>query len=437
MKNKFLTTCLTALVIPSLGFGEELNEVFDELDDLNQRLYKVERDSILDKVSVGLEVRARIDYIDRSDVITPAGVVDLTSDDLITTRLRLNMFSRITEDLQVRSRVTYLGFSGTSDFENNPDPLRVPDGDDDFTVEYAYFDYFIPNSPFAVSGGRSPFTDGPPNELKNNTERRATYNYFTINQPLDAILLTTDLGSIGLEGFTHRIGYQKFFSSSGAADEIGDSNVIITALEGQIPGVEKSLMWFSYAFAEIPSQPIPGSVPSGNSNANFVNFLVQANDINESGFDAFFTIDYSTVDSDGTNTFPAGTVAPVDLSVSFFSDSASGNLGSSNDGLGIFSGFRYTPNLDSLGGARFGFEFTHRDDTHLTFGRELTLFNKFDVRGQTYEAYWIQPFSRHMFTRLGVVLSEASDGSAFGTLGTPQSSDESGLNLYFLVDVST
>jgi hypothetical protein len=125
-------------------------------------------------------------------------------------RLRLTMSYDITEKLRFYGQI--VGYKYYNATKVNPYLLdqvgtRYP-LDSSIRVERAYFDWFI-NDWITFSAGRMSSPEGPPAELKENTERNATWGVQMVEAAMDSIMLTLNLSKL-IDSTYLRLSYMPF-----------------------------------------------------------------------------------------------------------------------------------------------------------------------------------------------------------------------------------
>jgi len=191
---------------------DDLTWLNEEMEDLSDRLDTVEKKSILDKIRIGGEMRTRLDTFEYDNILIDGKEKNGKTRELWSTRLRLNLKSQITEDIIFHGRLTFFKLWGDTNFDGEPndfDPPSFPDHEGNLHVERAYIDYFIPNTPLSLTFGRLPTSEGPPNELKDNTTRKATWPKLMNDGEADGIIANLSMNWTGLDNSMFRIAYSK------------------------------------------------------------------------------------------------------------------------------------------------------------------------------------------------------------------------------------
>ena len=238
-----------------------------DVDDLMEILEKVETKSLVDTISLGAELRTRMDWFDFQGHDYKPFTEIQSSDDLhervnmlASNRLRLNFFANMDQIVQFRARVNMYKNWIDYDTPEYPDinflnPSRIPT-DVKLKVERVYVDYFFhltDSIPAAFSFGRLPATDSLPTDLRNNTPRKSTYPALAYDSESDGLALSFDLEKIThISHAAFRLCYfyrvddnEQYISNMKVSDKKGifrvdpetmDSITIIAGqLEGAIP----------------------------------------------------------------------------------------------------------------------------------------------------------------------------------------------------------
>ena len=170
----------------------------EDVVELSERLDKVETKSILDRITIGGELRVRMDSFDYENYQNPLGLKsDTNVNDKWSNRLRLNLKSEITDNIVFHGRLSYFKLWGDSNFPTAATDMAnpsIPDAEGDLHIERAYIDYYLPGTPLSFTFGRVPTSEGPPGELRDNTTRKGTWPSLLVNGEVDGIFvnLATD-----------------------------------------------------------------------------------------------------------------------------------------------------------------------------------------------------------------------------------------------------
>ena len=465
MLKRCFTYLLFAFAIGVLMFSisveaaseQDIGVMEEDLAELSDRLDKVETKSILDRVVIGGEFRTRLDHVRYEDTTasldrtTPAPEHDANTEDIWSNRLRLNLKADITDDLVFHGRLSYFKLWGETFFDRPAMDITypsVPDSEGKIHVERAYIDYFIPDSHLSISVGRLPTNEGPPNEFRDNTTRKANYPRVFTDGESDGIVANFSLDEwTDLKDSALRFHYVKIVQNTlqDQGSDYDDSRVGIVSFESQVPNIKNSIMWISLAkvldlptaesFADLISMlglPPITSAPEEGGDGELYSIHLQFNDINESGLDCFASFALISVHPNSE-----GTVFGGFYEAGIFGDNLSGDLGDDQDGTCIYLGLRYTLSSDSLKDPKIGLEYNHASKYWLGLlsSGSGDLINKLNVSGDAYEIYFIQPIiEERMFCRLGGVYMD-HDHDISMPFGSIPDSDMTVINAYLLMDV--
>lgn len=419
--------------------ARDINEIYDTLD-------QVETKTIKDRINFGAEVRTRVDnFYYRGSYFNPfTSRFDMRikdhKDNHWTSRFRLNMDAKITKALMFHGRLSITknwGDNDPQDFYMDFNSGHATSGGTNVQFERAYIDWIVPNMPvpLAITFGRHPSTEGPPVEFKENRVRQSTYPALLFDGEADGIVMTfglekyTGLKNSGLrfaygKGFQDDDDYMNYLDTRSGLD---DTNFMAMFLESEIPALPDSLMVFSYIRAfDIIDNPLGSNANVGDM--DYFGVHLQAKDIVDTGLDAFISWGMNKSHPSGTamvNT-PMG-MMPVGL-LSFDGKDK-------NTGWAIYTGLRYSLPLSMLNNPKIGFEYNHGSKYWYTFTfSSIEFYNKLAVRGDVYDIYYIQPFNKYLFARLGYTYIDYDySGSGFH-LGAPQHSDDILTDVYLLLD---
>ena len=431
------------------GTTTETGYLKEDVEDLSERLDKVETKSILDRITIGGDFRTRMDSFKYRDTLAGGQEDDADVNDLWSSRLRLNLKGEITDNIIFHGRLSYFKLWGDNNFDGMLTDMTAPsisDLEGNIHVERAYLDYFVPGTPLSFTIGRVPSGEGPPNGLRDNTSRKATWPKLVIDGEADGIIANLSLDKwTGLTNSMFRLVYAKIFQNY--QDYMGvnldDSPALTAAFEMEVPGIEDSMVWLSYTkILDLPSlTSVPESVPltvtgfpDNSGDMDLFVFHLQFNDIKKSGLDWFLASSYlkTRAGSDGTEFF--GGLYEVGL----FGDNLNGNLGDDQDGYCIYTGLRYELPVEALKYPKIGLEYSHGSKhwTGLLSAGSGDIINKIGVNGNTYELYYIQPIDKkHMFLRFGAVYMDYDYYNPMMVYGSQPESDMSITNYYCLMDV--
>ncbi len=208
----------------------------EEVEYLNKRLSKAELHTSTDKVSFGINLRSRVDSIHTEGVkANAAGNIDKYNTDndlLFTTRLRLDMKSKLSDKFDFAGRIamykTWGDSTGVNYFDGTGNSVTydgntssLPHGDT-LHLERAYFNYkgSLGQSSTNFSVGRRPGTEGTPFEYRNGSLVGGSPLASIMNWQFDGISANFTLEDYtGLEGSAIKFCYGVGFEG----DIIGDN----------------------------------------------------------------------------------------------------------------------------------------------------------------------------------------------------------------------
>ena len=440
---------------PSTGESSKIIKYLQEdAIDIGERLDKIETKSILDRVTIGGEFRTRVEafhYDDYADPLT-GKKTDHDIDEIFSSRLRLNLKAKIAENIIFHGRLTYFKLWGDSDFATaarDSSYPSVPNSEGDLHVERAYIDWFIPKTPVSITFGRVPTSEGPPNELRENTTRKGTWPKLVVDGEIDAIFVNTSLDKwTGLTNSMFRVAYVHLYQNNARETglDLDDGFSPVFVFETEVPGIKDSLFWISYVKIEnlppLTQKLIPASFPfavdSTPDDAGYLdlfNLHLQFNNIKNSGLDLFLSgayIEFSPRSEGTVFSTPAG------FEVGIYGDNLSNNLGDDRDGHAVFAGLRYKLPVGGVYAPKIGFEYNYGSKYWTGFLSDGCgdMVNKLGTNGDAYELYYIQPVDeKHLFFRAGAVYMDFDYNNPMAIYGSRQKSDMSITNFYLLADV--
>ncbi|MGV1099720.1 DUF3373 family protein [Thiovibrio sp. JS02] len=179
---------------------------------------------------------------------TPAATYD--NDTLYTTRLRLNLRAKATEDVEIKARIVGYKAWGSQDSptpETNEDGIHDTDspyflnsrsfdgtagrqpGDNKLILDRAFMNWNnIGGAPIWFSIGRRPTTDGPPNHLRMNSDERMATPVAYMDYPFDGVSLGyayNNLGNLTDAPGRIRFCYGRGFEAGPQEENTGISDV--------------------------------------------------------------------------------------------------------------------------------------------------------------------------------------------------------------------
>lgn len=396
-----------------------------------------------------------------------------------TNRMRLEASYDVGENLRFYTRLVL--FKHFNDFRPEPTTLdmhqsRYPK-DSGLRIERAYFDWFITDW-LVFTAGRASAPEGPPAELKENTERSATWGVQMVEAEMEIAMLTFHMSRI-LEGTYLRVFYIPF--TPHVNPSLSDDLTLFTdggfppmnafgyLLEFSLPGLGDNLWQFGGVLVpKFGARNLPfyvndeiGSVyPSDVTGNNLgfyanLNTLLEVRDLMGIGLDLFaaYAMTYlNPTDNRQVYTVPLGETkipvrneAGVELPEAFWPDEvplATGlasyeqGAGSKNLGHMIYAGFRYTMPFGNQYAPKIGSEFNWGSKYHISWSSPSDLLvNKLATKGTVFEAYYIQQLvPDHLFARLGYIQLNREYQGLY--IGPTTALDQTVRNVYLLVDMS-
>lgn len=419
--------------------------VREELGLLEERLDEVEMLTLMDKIEFGVGFRQRVDYIKRE-------YADGSSDrskDIYSTKVHLNMDSKISDNLKFTGRLgmyKYWADSAMMQMSNRDSLQARRPNDSGLYVERAYVDWLLNKHivPITLTIGRQPSSDGPSHQFKDNTVRKSTYSALAFDGAVDGAVLTFDFeNSVGLKNSAIRLAYGKAYQvhdmmsyngstiNSQSGDRLKDTHTFGIFIDSSIPTIDNTLVQLGY----VKAQDLPGmdmTVQDG-ANENLGDFdvyglMVEGTNILNSGLDLFIHYGMSESKPNGKawNGMGLMTSTPNDMST--------------KKGNAFWAGARYElPKDIKVGyeynkGSRYWFNFT---------GGSNDPTNKLATRGDAHELYIVGEINRYAFLRAGATMIDYDYTGSGDYRGAPmklsdlpdemKSSNLSSLTNYYLL----
>lgn len=426
-------------------------KIEEELWDVQDRVDSVETLALLNKINFGLGFTQRVDNFNKKY----ADGTKVTDNNIWTTKLNLNMESKITDTMKFTGRLAmykYWADSDTNALSYRDSTQGRRPSTSALWVERAYVDWTMLEGevPLILTLGRQPSSDGPSYEYKDNTVRKSTYSALAFDGAVDGAVLTANFEkATGVKNTALRLAYGKAFQAhddyqySGVSnytgvdintssnDNLNDSDVFGAFLDTSIPGVDGTLAQLYYVTArQIPGTDMglgsavataPGAVYNVGANdpgfnQNIGNFsitgaFVEATNIYGSGLDLFIQYAMSKAEPngkvwspDGVNAFGLMTNTPGDTS--------------SKNGNAFWAGFRYA--IPFIPGGKIGYEYNQGSKYWFNFGSGSTdLTDKLATKGNVNEIYYIQDINRYAYARLGAVFIDYDYSNSGDYRGEP------------------
>jgi len=401
-------------------------ELENRLISLEDSVEEVETRTLVDKVDFGLGFSTALNSYDKKY----ADGHKINSKNLFTTKLMINMDSKISDNMSFSGKMSMYKYwaDSTIHMYSRYDSMqgRVPSTSVLF-VERAYIDWMFTNKdaflPSILTIGRQPSTDGPSHQFKANTARKATYSALIFDGASDGIVLTSSLKNvISLKDAKLRFAYGKGFQNDqtknnvtnafiGADNNLKDTDVYALFFESSI--FDRSNTLFQVGVTKM--QDIIANALDTNSSANknigdvtFLSAMFEWTNINHSGLDLFAHMAYADIDpSEEKYKFGKKVYSLVSDGDDFSSKSANA----------FWIGGRYTFSDKS----KFGLEYNQASRYWLNATQgAFDLVNKLSTRGKAYEAYYIYPINRFSYIRVGGLYVDYDYTNSGWFLGEPK-----------------
>lgn len=343
---------------------------------------------------------------------------------LYTNRLRLNLDSKINDDLSVTARLSmYKAFgdsTGVQVFDGQPSSMNI-DGttagvpnSDMLRVERAYFTWnHVGGSPLYLSIGRRPSTEGPPLNFRQDEPRGGTPSGALIDFQFDGITVGYHWNDNMVWRLCYGVGYQSGFGNGNIlktpADRLKDTHLMGANLD--LYSTEKTFLQATYAHAfnvtdgfngllVLPVNPLTGDAvnapvvmrytPSANLGA--INLFGMNLNRRVGDVDLYLSGNYSGTRPNGTTSPFGGLMSdPFETPVN-------------HDGGMFYAGVRYNfPRND--GRTKIGFEFNHGTKYWFNFAQaeDDIIAPKTDTRGNVYETYITHRIYERFILKLGYI----------------------------------
>jgi len=366
------------------------------------------------------------------------------TDILYTNRLRLNLDSRINDDLSVTARLSmYKAFgdsTGVQVFDGQPSSMNI-DGttagvpnSDMLRVERAYFTWnHVGGSPLYISIGRRPSTDGPPLNFRNDEPRGGTPSGALIDFQFDGITIGYHFNDKMVWRLCYGLGYQSGFGNGNIlkspADRLKDTHLIGANLD--LFSTDRTFIQATYAHAfnvtdgfdgllVLPVNPLTGDAvnapvvmrytPSANLGAIDL-FGVNLNR-QVGSMELYLSGNYSGTRPNGVTTPFGGLMSdPFETPVA-------------RNGAMFYAGARYSfPQND--GRTKIGFEFNHGTKYWFNFAQaeDDIIAPKTSTRGDVYETYITHRIYERFIMKLGYIRYNYNYSGSGWHVGAPKDLD--------------
>lgn len=338
-------------------------------------------------------------------------------------------------------------------------------------VERAYFDWFITDN-LVLSAGRIASPEGPPLELKENTERSATWGAQMVEAEMDAILLTYHISS-SIEKTYLRLFYSPFtihqdpvlsddrylFLDGGYQPMHAIGGLVETTLPGLgdnmfqlgfelIPAFTRRKLSMFFAQTGAYVEPAEG-IGDSLGTYGLLNFLGELKNVAGTGLDLFAAYSLTVLrPSEGRMVYrvpltlpvvhpqdgPTGDTASLDVPIEIGLASFEEGAGTTNLGHFFYAGARFSANLLADRPTRVGLEVNYGTKYHLAWSSPSDLLiNKLSTKGLALDVYLIQELlPGNLFFRLGYLQQNKDYVGMY--VGPTHAVDQTVQNLYVLLD---
>ena len=366
------------------------------------------------------------------------------TDLLYTNRLRLNLDSKINDDLSVTARLSMYKAWGDSTgvqvFNGQPSSMNI-DGttsgvpnSDMLRVERAYFTWnHVGGSPLYVSIGRRPSTDGPPLNFRNDEPRGGTPSGALIDFQFDGITIGYHFNDKMVWRLCYGVGYQSGFGNGNIlkspADRLKDTHLIGANLD--LFSTDKTFIQATYAHAfnvtdgfngllVLPVNPLTGDPVNApvvmrytpSANLGSINLFGVNMNRQVGPMELYLSGNYSGTRPNGATTPFGGLMSdpfeqPVD-----------------RNGAMFYAGARYSfPQND--GRTKIGFEFNHGTKYWFNFAQaeDDIVAPKTSTRGDVYETYLTHRLYERFIMKLGYIRYNYNYSGSGWHVGAPKDLD--------------
>jgi len=433
-----------------------------QIDELHIRADDNELSSALSKIKFGLGFETNAHVLDGDGV---------DSANKWNNVLHLNMNADINDKTTFTGRLgmTKNWADSSVGFGRDTSAGRGGESGSALFVERAYVDYRITDN-FIATIGRQPGTDGPGENLRNNSKRQSTYPAMLFNANGDALVLTYKLDdSDSLSNTALRLGYGKAYQwddglSSGSLvgeELIDDANIWLGVAESKIDLGSMGDNMLMLSAATSTDFMIPAGSPIGDINIGDLtigNLYFENNNAFGSPFSWFTSLGYSkgsnakdnsgminkaiydyayeqslnalnvTNPANPSNTATATAVANGAVGAQSPSAIASAKL-NEEDGWAIHLGARY----DFTKELKLGYEFFYGSKYWYSFTTSSASdpINILNTRGKVHDLYAIYQMDLNQFLRFSWTNINYDYTNSGFPVGLVQSSD-SNLNHWLL-----
>jgi len=360
---------------------------------------------------------------------------------LYTNRLRLNLDSKINENLSVTARLSMYKAWGDSTgvqvFDGQPTSLNI-DGttagvpnSDMLRVERAYFTWnHVGGSNLYLSVGRRPSTDGPPLNFRQDEPRGGTPSGALIDFQFDGITIGYHFNDKMVWRLCYGVGYQAGFGNGNIlktpADRLKDTHLLGANLD--LYSTEKTFLQATFAHAfnvtdgfngllVLPVNPVTGDpvnapvVMRYTPSANLGSINLFGLNLNQKvgDMDLYVSGNYSGTRPNGVTSPFGGLMSdPFETPVS-------------HNGAMVYAGIRYNVPKNE-GRTKIGFEFNHGTKYWFNFAQaeDDIIAPKTSTRGNVFETYLTHRIYERMILKLGYIRYNYNYSGSGWHVGAPK-----------------
>jgi hypothetical protein len=424
---------LGIMLIPVRGYSGDMDNLEKRLSDLELTVGSM-------KLHFGGDFRFQYDNVewktpkymqpDMQGNYYPMPENTLTNSESYSWRLRMKFGAEISENLHFAGRMNaYKLFGGAEvpifngtpgTVHNSFNSTRIPTSNV-VRIERAYFTYTPGNTPVILTVGRQAATDGPPRQVKLETERQGTPPSLLIDAEIDGIMLGLNLEKFGLnDGSRFRVCYGVGFESGFGAGGDAEGTYLITPMgASQVGNLDDSKVLggcldlaFALGFTDL--QVSSGffrmkdltDIPSGVTR-NFPNFMssdpqmvsatANLGDMDVYGFSIIHDLEWLSyfVSMGWNKSDPNGNVSGYGFG------GLLGNPSGSESGSSYYLGLHVPLQVVPVS---VGVEYNHGDKNWWSYTAGADdIGNKLATRGDVWEAYFNWNFDDHIALRGGYV----------------------------------
>ena len=400
------------------------DEIFESIDDLDERLEIIETRSYTDKIQLGLGMRVEANNIQTTYA---NGTKPANEDVIYRTKLNINMKSKIADNLKFSGRLSSYKNWGDSNTDQmamasmDAKQGRVPDNSSALYVERAYLDWNLnPDSsyPMYLTLGRQPSSDGPSYQIKEGTARKGTYDALAFDGAADGIVFTVNLNKLlpGTTSFRAAYGVPNNGSTYNS-NNMKDTKVSALLIDKTCGFIKHDhlLQLYTVNAKDLMANPSLAN-SSGASLDKNIGDLSLAGGMFEiqhiGGFDFFVHYTQSTAKPNGAtvNLSSMGGSATSGLMTSTAGDTQE------KTGHAVWTGIRYEPNKTWAIGAEYNegsknwFSFTFAPNDPI---------NKLATRGTAVEGYISKKINKYANIRIGYIDIKYDYAGSGSWLGAP------------------